>query len=213
MKLIETQNVLLNSGNITLNFIKLSINKKCIIMRKMFLISAKFLLAILFCLPLLISCGKDVSSNPNNPDNPNNPLPDPEGTITSNISTSTFIGLNGWSLGWISPDNFHFASGWSTGTGYPNYYFVRISVCNLGTKKGLGNIQSIPTNGYSAPTVSSKSIACEVGHGYVFKVEILDNNEPTGEIFHVRLYVEKSLISTSGGIMGAKVKYQYPFEP
>jgi hypothetical protein len=48
-----------------------------------------------------------------------------------------------------------------------------------------------------------------VGHGYVIKLESSDGSY----IEYLRLYVVESIVSTDGGIMGAKVKYQYPFVP
>jgi len=78
--------------------------------------------------------------------------------------------------------------------------------------KGLGNITAIPQTGFTIPSsYNTTDVACEVGHGYVVKFEPI-NNLDTPAVY-VRLYVEESIISTDGGIMGAKVKYQYPFEP
>ena len=49
--------------------------------------------------------------------------------------------------------------------------------------------------------------AVEPGSGYVFKIS--DGYSDT----YGRLYVVEWIVSTSGGIMGAKVKYQYPWKP
>lgn len=75
--------------------------------------------------------------------------------------------------------------------------------------KGLGNITKIPQTGFTIPEESNTSVACETGHGYIVKFTF----SPTvsDSILYVRLYVVESIISTSGSIMGAKVKYQYPF--
>ena len=77
----------------------------------------------------------------------------------------------------------------------------------MGSMKGLGNITQIPNSGFTVPYYENISVACEAGHGYVIKFENTDFE------LYVRLYVVESIVSTNGGIMGAKVKYQYPFEP
>jgi hypothetical protein len=155
-------------------------------------------------LAIFTGCEKD-------PDNPHNSVPDPAGTITANISEST--GILEWNVGsgdfrvrWCKPDNFRLQ-------GYSEFItYMLISVCNLGTVAGLGNITEIPTSGFSNPTFDTNTeVACEVGHGYVIKIEGFSSTiKPT---VYIRLYVVESIVSTSGGIMGAKVKYQYPFEP
>jgi hypothetical protein len=71
----------------------------------------------------------------------------------------------------------------------------------------LGNITKIPTSGFTVPSYVDRSVACEEGHGYIVKIE----SETVVEYF--RLYVVESIVSTTGGIIGSKVKYQYPFEP
>jgi hypothetical protein len=84
---------------------------------------------------------------------------------------------------------------------------------------GLGNITKIPTSGFTEPAVYNSSAACEEGHGYVIKFELYDYDNEEGKMInreepvYARLYVVESIISTTGGIMGAKVRYQYPFEP
>jgi len=183
-------------------------NKKCIIMRKMFLLSAKFLLAILICLPL--SCNKDDSTNPNNP---GNSVPDPEGTVTANISEMTDFEFTDDNLGlgrlaWSRPDNIALCGAWYIGE---NRCYA--SICNIGKVNGLGSIKNIPSSGFSTPTFNewNNSTACEKGHGYVIKFD--KRNNGTVKIIYVRLFVVETIISTTGSIMGAKVKYQYPFEP
>jgi hypothetical protein len=160
------------------------------------------------CMCLVFGCGKD------DPADPDNKVPDPPGTITVNISdvskleteaelealaitiksSNSTIGA----IAWYPPDNLLLAG---------NDYVV--SICNLGAMSGLGNITKIPTSGFTTPSEFDLSGACEAGHGYVVKFEKEDGSNPT----YVRLYVVESIVSTTGGIMGAKVKYQYPFVP
>ena len=155
----------------------------------------------------VLSCSKD------DPDNPNNTVPDPEGTITANITghdnNSITPQVSGKTIGqikWCSPDNFYISG-----------YGSKASICNVGVMKGLGNITRIPTSGYTAPSYNNYETACEQGHGYVVKFEQFEwqNGEyvSVGEYVYVRLYVVEPIVSTAGGIMGAKVKYQFPFEP
>lgn len=71
-------------------------------------------------------------------------------------------------------------------------YFI-----SLGTVKGLGNVSYIPTTGW-ASKVSVRS-----GNGYVAC-------DPYG--FFYRIFVEKEIVGTTGGIIGYDVKYQAPFK-
>ena len=70
-------------------------------------------------------------------------------------------------------------------------YFI-----SLGTVKGLGNVSYIPTTGW-ASKVSVRSgngyVACD--HGLLY-----------------RIFVEKEIVGTTGGIIGYDVKYQAPFK-
>jgi hypothetical protein len=145
------------------------------------------------CLPF--GCSKD------DPDDPDNKVPDPPGTVTANLSDRTKISVrNNTEIYWYTPDNL-ILYGYNSG----DY----LSICNLGAMSGLGNITKIPTSGFTAPSRSDSSVACEAGHGYVIKFERYDGSN----IEYLRLYVVESIVSTTGGIMGAKVKYQYPFVP
>ena len=174
-------------------------------MKKYFL---NFIVVGLMLSFVFVGCQKnndDDNNEPNDIDNPDNPVPDPEGTVTFNMAQMgstdySYISVlfNGGTIGfiwWSKPDNISIRG---------DYW--QPSICSLGALKGLGNITSIPTSGFNVPT-SPYSVACEVGHGYVIKYE----NDT--QVIYVRLYVVESIVSTSGGIMGAKVKYQYPFVP
>ena len=70
-------------------------------------------------------------------------------------------------------------------------YFI-----SLGTVKGLGNVSYIPTQGW-ADMVSVRS-----DNGYVAY---------SNEAFY-RIFVEKEIVGTTGGIIGYDVKYQAPFK-
>ena len=70
-------------------------------------------------------------------------------------------------------------------------YFI-----SLGTVKGLGNVSYIPTTGW-ADMVSVRN-----GNGYVAY--------SNGTFY--RIFVEKEIVGTTGGIIGYDVKYQAPFK-
>ena len=146
------------------------------------------ILAVLF----VASCSK----KGNDPTNPNNSVPDPAGTVTANITDNTEIEIGDYGyISWISPDNFHL---YSYGGDAKKF------ICDLGQMNGLGNIASVPQTGFTALGNHSTTVACEKGHGYVVKFE-------GNGTYYVRLYVVEPILGAGGGVIGAKVKYQYPF--
>lgn len=121
---------------------------------------------------------------------PNVAVPDPEGTVTVNITNNGRDGeifLSDLSVDLYIDDgnNFRVHSSLSPSP----------SIVSLGAMKGLGNVVSVPAEGWST------SVAVVPGNGYVVR--------RNGQ--YARLYVDSYMTSTSGGIMGAKVKYQSPF--
>lgn len=121
---------------------------------------------------------------------PNVAVPDPEGTVTVNITNNGRDGeifLSDLSVDLYIDDgnNFRVHSSLSPSP----------SIVSLGAMKGLGNVVSVPTEGWSS------SVAVMPGNGYVVR--------RNGQ--YARLYVDSYMTSTSGGIMGATVKYQSPF--
>lgn len=132
---------------------------------------------------------------------------DPIGTMIANISTTTGISfsdeeynING-SLKWCTPNNLLLETG---NLSFP----IWVSMCTLGDVKCLSSIKSIPNSGFTKPVnVKQNQIACEPGYGYIIKVS--DNS---GNSFYVRLYVVEYLVNSTS-VIGAKIKYQYPFIP
>jgi hypothetical protein len=181
-------------------------------MKKIFisLLTAAFVLTA-------VSCGKD--DDPAN--DPNNAVPDPIGTITVYITKTNSIEIKNVDgeyigyIGWYTPNNLNFY-GYYSGTYFPiieKYEWrYEVSICDLGAMQGLGNITSIPPSA----GFTTVHVACEAGHGYVIKFQMrsnLTNLYYDDDITYVRLYVDETTVDTYGGIMGAKVKYQYPFNP
>ena len=120
-------------------------------------------------------------------DNPFEILPDPEGTIQLSMRDDD----NGKTLLdniYISDENFASNYVWPGNT---------VTFVSLGSMNGLANIKQIPTTGWAS------KVAVVPGNGYI----AYDNL--TGSYY--RLYVTDYIVSTTGGIIGADVKYQVPF--
>lgn len=108
---------------------------------------------------------------------------DPVGTVSLSMMKGPSIYDGATGIGSIYiGDDYNFDGG----------YFI-----SLGTVKGLGNVSYIPTTGW-ASKVSVRS-----GNGYVAC-------DPYG--FFYRIFVEKEIVGTTGGIIGYDVKYQAPFK-
>jgi hypothetical protein len=133
---------------------------------------------------------------------------------------------------WNTPDNIYLYWYSSIYYRYINkiemyyHYDADIKMVDIGAVAGLGNVRQIPSVGWG------NDFACEQGHGYVIKIQgnsvskgrYLYRNDDDVQITpsdpdyweetqYIRLYVVEPIISTDGGIMGAKIKYQYPFNP
>lgn len=168
------------------------------------------------CLFLLPACGGDKDDEPDRPDkpdtpnvDPNKPVADPSETVTLNILNTGKDYKDGVSLGndvyvYIdAANNLHGC--WNGGNG--DWALSSNSdIIDIGEVAGLGNIVSIPTTGYSS------SAAVVPGHGYVIKSTQRESGIGLNQTIYVRLYVVDFMTSTSGGIMGATVKYQNPFQ-
>lgn len=72
-------------------------------------------------------------------------------------------------------------------------YFV-----SLGAVKGLGNVSTIPTTGWA------EQVAVVAGNGYVAY-------SPSSNQYY-RIYVVADIVGTTGGVIGADIKYQKPFK-
>ena len=156
----------------------------------------KEVVAMAICLAVVAMVSGCIKPN-DDPNNPGNFFPDPEGTITVNITAGIDIKVdyvvNGKAyvfggINWVRPDNINI---------YGDYYAVDISICNIGKMNGLGNITKIPSSGFSQPiSYTSNTTACEVGHCYVVKMHIKRDNSwgLPEKIIYVRLFgdVDKS---------------------
>ena len=118
-------------------------------------------------------------------------LPDPPGTITINMDGN-----------WIQPISDYIAESfcWDTPNNIILWDSENNQITSLGKVGGLAAIKKYP----HVEIGWSRNVACEVGHGYIMRFFRWQPNS----IVYVRLYVVEKLVSTSGGIMGAKIKYQ-----
>lgn len=141
---------------------------------------------------LICGCGnnnEDSILGENEDNNPNIPVTDPEGTISMNILNNgeTFeLGNYGYNIVIDAGNNFK------------NESSSLVEFVDLGKMRGLGNITSIPIDGWSS------SVSVKPEHGYVIYFSSYK--------VYVRLYVEKYLTDATGNIIGFTVKFQQPFE-
>lgn len=141
----------------------------------------------LFCLAVFVlaaGCKKEDDAN-----NPNAVVPDPTGTISlsmrnsSNGGTVIDVENSGSDIFIAQDDNF-------TGGLF----------ASLGAMKGLGNVTYIPETGWA------NKVAVNPGEGYV--CASIGNTGVT----YIRMYVVDYILSSiSEGVIGANIKYQYPF--
>lgn len=151
----------------------------------------------------ITSCGGDdspVSTPPPVPNDDNEQTDvvsnqDPEGTVVINMN-------NGASNNWYNigiGNDIHIDAA-NNFVGFNSY----TDFASVGEVSGLSKITSIPTSGWA------KSAAVVPGTGYVARYRYPSSS--SDPYTYARLYVVKNMVSTSGGIMGATVKYQSPFE-
>ncbi len=127
------------------------------------------------------SCGDD-SDEPGIPGSNEN-VDDPVGTITLSMRSEDYGKTYLKNVYIDESDNFR------------QYSYDDYGIASIGPVKGLGNVAYIPTTGWA------HTVAVVPGHGYM----IYEYGNYT------RLYVEDYIISTTGGVIGAVVKYQEPF--
>lgn len=78
-------------------------------------------------------------------------------------------------------------------------------IADVGKKGGLGDVIEKPTSGWT------KSAAVIPGNGYVIRIKKSGELNSTMPYYYGRVYVKQFINSTSGGIIGATIKYQFDF--
>lgn len=125
-------------------------------------------------------------------------VPDPEGTITVSIANNgknMYIdGGNPIDAGYITIGNDNLWMSYDN-----NFRPDSRLIASIGEVNGLGAINKIPNSGFV------RQIAVEPKCGYVISIG------NSGD--YARLYVVDWIVSTYDEIIGAKVKYQYPWNP
>ena len=140
----------------------------------------------------MVSCGgDDGNDNPNNgqPVNPGTDVADPTGTIS--------LSMRNANNGNTTIDNIIHINKSDNFERY-DYYYYNVYLASVGQVKGLGNVSSIPKAGWAT------QVAVKPNNGYV----AYDVNSNT----FYRIFVEDFIEGTSGGVIGAEVKYQKPFK-
>ena len=157
----------------------------------------KILAIMLTAIALIASgCGKDDGpDNPEKPDVPETPVTpptqeveDPEGTVRLSMRNDNNGGTTLGQLYIDKADNFAVS-----GSG---------KIVDLGEMKGLGNVTYIPKKGWA------NKASVVPGHGYV----LCEFDYQTGNPKFTRFYcLEYMTAAVTGGIIGAEIKYQTPF--
>ena len=135
---------------------------------------------------------------------------DPEGTVVVNMNNGSSGNYINIGLGDYYGD-IHIDAA-NNFAGYTTY----VEFASVGEVSGLSKITSIPTSGWAT------SAAVVPGTGYVARRTIqgqcyVGDSERSYRWYYsfykyVRLYVVEHTVNTAGGIMGATVKYQSPFD-
>lgn len=152
-------------------------------MEKTFKLIQKVFTMLLIAMSV-IACSSDDSTDGDGNIKPDANVNDPVGTVSLSMMKGKSIYDGATRIG---STNIYIGNDYNFDGGY----FI-----SLGTVKGLGNVSYIPTTGW-ADMVSVRS-----GNGYVAY--------SNGDFY--RIFVEKEIVGTTGGIIGYDVKYQAPFK-
>lgn len=140
----------------------------------------------------LASCSKDDDVAPGGNGeivDPGKNVPDPAGTVTLNM----MVGDDGK---WVD------IAGQGSVRINSAYNFEGAEFVSLGQMKGLGNVTTIPQEGWN------RAMAATPGEGYVARAVGYD-----GSVYaYARFYVVSEIVGVTGGVIGYKVKCQSPFE-
>ena len=167
------------------------------------------LMAALFVAALSLgftSCGDDDDSDGGKTGGSGS---DPSGTITANIRNDG----PELSIYWEDEEGFSVSTGLSINdaNNFEAYYYNSEIVC-VGKVSGIGSIKKVPQSGWS------NTCAVQPGYGYVLRAKGYrwNNNskreEYSDDYRYVRFYVVDYMEGTSGGIIGATIKYQAPWD-
>ena len=119
-------------------------------------------------------------------ENPNNGQPVNPGTTVNDPEGTISLSMRNADNGKTYLDNIYISN-----ENFRGAYFA-----SVGAVKGLGNVSTIPTTGWA------EQMSVIAGNGYV----------AYGNSQFYRIYVVSDIVATTGGVIGADIKYQKPFK-
>lgn len=153
------------------------------------------MLAIVLVSLCTISCGGDDDEEGGSVENPISSN-DPEGTIVINlVNNDDDICIDDeWPYMYV---------GMTPQNNIDTWYYSG-EIVSVGKVKGLFAITKIPESGWA------ERCAATPGNGYIIRQRKVDSNDgrQTDGYKYCRVYLVDFITSTSGGIMGATIKYQ-----
>ena len=148
----------------------------------------------------LVSCNDDEPTREEGV-SPSKPVTDPLGTVSLSMHNSS-NGSTSLDCISIGDDNNFYSN---------DNYYTELSFADIGEVAGLGNVTTIPMTGWAS------KVQVKPGHGYVvsYRTYSIDWNGGTtsySDPTFYRIYVVDYITGVSGGIIGADIKYQKPFD-
>jgi hypothetical protein len=134
----------------------------------------------------MLSIGFTSCGDDDENENPNNEQPVNPGTTVNDPEGTISLSMRNADNGKTYLDNIYISN-----ENFRGAYFA-----SVGAVKGLGNVSTIPTTGWA------EQMSVIAGNGYVAY-----NNDK-----YYRIYVVDDIVATTGGIIGADIKYQKPFK-
>ncbi|MBK7561839.1 MAG: hypothetical protein IPI68_10015 [Chitinophagaceae bacterium] len=150
--------------------------------------------------------------------------PDPSGTLSGNLGISGNLVLTNFNAGLIRDFMGNVTGVYSVGFslnldgslnlnianplggGAVNLPVYDIGLARVGAVGGLGSITTYPASGYSFFSSATEK------NGYVIKMTDYDPiTFRLDRVRRFRIYIESYQMSTAGGILGVRLKYQGPF--
>lgn len=177
-------------------------NKKAISFKRMIRLTS-LSVSIVFALGTTTCSKEDEQNDPSKGDiiqvvDPSTPVNDPKNTVTINL----LVGQTSKEGVYLSDFKVYINNAYNL---VGSYDMGTVGIVDMGQVAGLGNIASIPDDGYKS------DVAIIVGHGYLIKAHCqYINSVKYGRTTYARLYVDSEILSTSGGVIGYRVKYQCP---
>ena len=134
---------------------------------------------------------------------------DPSGTVTANIrNDGNYLYIN-----WDDEEGYRVQTGLgiNDANNFEADYNGSDGIVCVGKVSGIGSIKKVPQSGWS------KKCAVQPGYGYVLRAKGYRFNSNTesyeySDYRYVRFYVVDYMEGTSGGIIGATIKYQAPWD-